>query len=57
MNIDEILKELSVFGEGRPLPVEALTEAVRQKEAVTSVLLDALDTVYEKVADGWRWGL
>lgn len=57
MNIDEILKELSVFGEDRPLPVEALTEAVRQKEAVTSVLLDALDTVYEKVADGWRWGL
>lgn len=49
MNIDEILKELSVFGGDRPLPVEALTEAARQKEAVTPVLLDALDTVYEKV--------
>lgn len=49
MELNEILDKLSTFGKDQPLPREALAEAVRQKEAITPVLLDALDTVYEKV--------
>lgn len=49
MELNEILKELSVFGHDRPVPKEALAEAARQKDAVTPLLLDALKTVYEKV--------
>lgn len=49
MELKEILDKLSVFGEDRPLPREALAEAVRQREVITPALLDALDTVYEKV--------
>ena len=49
MERKEILEKLSVFGEDQPLPREALAEAVRQRETITPVLLDALDTVYEKV--------
>lgn len=49
MELKEILDKLSVFGEDRPLPREALAEAVRQREVITPALLDALDAVYEKV--------
>lgn len=49
MELKEILDKLSVFGDGQPLPREALAEATRQREALTPILLDALDTVYEKV--------
>lgn len=49
MELNEILDKLSIFGEDQPLPREALAEAALQKEAITPILLDALDTVYEKV--------
>ena len=49
MELNEILDKLSTFGKDQQLPREALTEAVRQKDAITPILLDALDTVYEKV--------
>lgn len=49
MELKEILDKLSVFGGDQPLPREALAEAVRQRETITPVLLNALDTVYEKV--------
>ena len=49
MELNEILDKLSIFGDDQPLPREALAEAARQKEAITPILLDALDTVYEKV--------
>lgn len=57
MELKEILEKLSVFGEDQPLPREALAEAVRQRETITPVLLDALDTVYERGADGGGWSL
>ena len=43
MKLENILEELSVFGHDRPVPREALAEAARQREAVTPILLDALD--------------
>ena len=49
MELKAILDKLSIFGDDQPLPREALAEAVRQREAITPILLDALDTVYEKV--------
>lgn len=49
MELKEILEKLSVFGEDQPLPREALAEAARQRETIVPALLDALDTVYEKV--------
>ena len=49
MELNEILDKLSIFGDNQPLPREALAEAARQREAITPILLDALDTVYEKV--------
>lgn len=49
MELKAILDKLSTFGDDQPLPREALAEAVRQKEAITPILLDSLDTVYEKV--------
>ncbi len=52
MELNEILEKLSVFGSDQPLPREALAEAVRQREAVTPYLLDALDKVYEDVKNG-----
>ena len=49
MELKEILDQLSVFGNDQPLPRDALAEAARQKDAITPILLDSLDTVYEKV--------
>ncbi len=49
MELNDILKELSIFGNDRPIPREALAEAARQKEAITPYLLDALDRLYEGV--------
>lgn len=49
MELNEVLDILSTFGDDQPLPREALAETARQKEAITPMLLDALDTVYEKV--------
>ena len=49
MKLENILEELSVFGHDRPVPREALAEAARQREAVTPVLLDALDRIWEKL--------
>ena len=51
MEIKDILEELSIFGNDRPLPQAALAEAVRQKEEIAPVLLDALDTFTRK--SGW----
>lgn len=49
MELKEILDQLSTFGDDQPVPREALAEAVRRKEEITPILLDSLDTVYEKV--------
>ena len=49
MELKEILGQLSVFGNDQPVPREALAEAVRHREEITPVLLDSLDTLYEKV--------
>ena len=49
MKLENILEELSVFGNDRPVPREALAEAARQREAVTPVLLDTLDRMWEKL--------
>lgn len=49
MELKEILDKLSLFGNDQPLPREALAEAARQKEAITPILLDTLDMLYEKV--------
>ena len=49
MELKEILEQLSNFGNDQPLPREALAEAVRHREEITPVLLDSLDTLYEKV--------
>ena len=49
MKLENILEELSVFGHDRPVPREALAEAARQREAVTPILLDALDRTWEKL--------
>lgn len=49
METKEILKAFSVFGNDQPVPKEALSEAIQQREDVTPFLLDALDTAYEKV--------
>ena len=51
MELNDILKELSVFGHDRPVPRQALAEAARQREAVTPYLLDAVNTVYQKVQE------
>lgn len=51
MEPSEILKELSVFGNDRPVPRQALEEAVRQKDAITPYLLEAVNTVYQKVQE------
>lgn len=51
MELSEILKELSVFGNDRPVPKQALAEAARQREAITPYLLDAVNTVYQKVQE------
>lgn len=48
MEIKDILEELSVFGNDRPVPKEALAEAVRHKEEIVPILLDSLDAIYEK---------
>jgi len=52
MELDEIIKELSVVGKDMPLPREALAEAARQKEAITPVLINSLNTVYDKICSG-----
>ena len=49
MEIKGILEQLSTFGNDQPVPREALVEAVRHREEITPVLLDSLDTLYEKV--------
>ena len=49
MELNEILEQLSIFGNNQPVPKEALAEAVRHREEITPVLLDSLDTLYEKV--------
>lgn len=49
MELKDILEQLSTFGNDQPVPREALAEAVRHKEEITPVLLDSLDTLYEKV--------
>ena len=49
MELKEILEKLSTFGNDQPLPREALGEAARQRETITPILLDSLDTIYEKV--------
>lgn len=49
MELNEIIERLSVFGQDQPVPREALAEAVRQKEAITPVLLEALDWLHENV--------
>lgn len=52
MELKEVLEELAVFGKDQPVPKEALAEAVRHKEEITPILLDAVDTVYEKIRKG-----
>jgi len=49
MELNEIIKELSAGSADSRLPREALAEAVRQKEAITPVLIDSLNTVYERI--------
>lgn len=51
MELNEILNELAVFGQDQPVPKQALAEAARQREAITPYLLDALETVYQKVQE------
>lgn len=51
MELNDILKELSVFGQDQPVPKQALAEAARQREAITPYLMDALETVYQKVQE------
>lgn len=51
MELNDILKELSMFGHDNPVPKQALAEAVRQREAITPYLLDAINTVYQKVQE------
>ncbi len=51
MEIKEIMERLSVFGQDRPLPREALAEAARQREAITPVLLDRLDWLLKNVRE------
>ena len=51
MELNDILKELSVFGQDQPVPKQALAEAARQREAITPYLLDAINTVYQKVQE------
>ena len=49
MELNEILEQLSIFGNNQPVPREALAEAVRHREEITPVLLGSLDTLYEKI--------
>lgn len=49
MEINEIMKRLSVFGQDEPVPREALAEAARQREAITPLLLELLDWLLENV--------
>lgn len=51
MELNDILKELAVFGHDKPVPKQALAEAARQREAITPYLLDAINTVYQKVQE------
>ena len=51
MELNDILKELSMFGHDNPVPKQALAEAARQREAITPYLLDAVNTVYQKVQE------
>ena len=51
MELNDILKELAVFGHDNPVPKQALAEAACQREAVTPYLLDAVNTVYQKVQE------
>lgn len=51
MELNDILKELAVFGHENPVPKQALAEAARQREAITPYLLDAINTVYQKVQE------
>lgn len=51
MELNDILKELAVFGHDKPVPKQALAEAARQREAITPYLLDAVNTVYQKVQE------
>lgn len=51
MELSEILKQLSVFGNDRPVPRQALAEAACQREAITPYLLDAVNTIYQKVQE------
>lgn len=48
MELKEIIEQLSIFGNDQPLPRAVLAEAVRHKEEVAPVLLDALDALYDK---------
>lgn len=52
LELKDVLNGLEVFGNDQPVPKEALAEAVRLKETVIPILLDAVDTVYEKVRAG-----
>lgn len=45
------LQELSVFGNDRPIPRQALAEAARQRETITPYRLDAVNTIYQKVRE------
>ncbi len=49
MEPNEIMEQLSVFGQDKPVPREALAEAARQKEALTPLLLGRLDWLWENV--------
>lgn len=51
MDVNGILKALSVFGQDQPVPKQVLAEAARQREAITPYLLDAINTVYQKVQE------
>lgn len=51
MELNDIVKELAVFGHDNPVPKQALAEAARQREAITPYLLDAINTVYQKVQE------
>lgn len=51
MEINEILEQFSKSSEDGPFPREALHEAVRQREAITPVLLDRLDWLLENVLE------
>ena len=46
MDLQTILKQLSVYDQSAPLPEEALREAIRQKDIVAPALLENMDKLY-----------